>query len=161
TTSFGCSGAPGHLVCQTEVPGHDIAFEEISLRSGKAAVLSVQSVEPSRGWTGFIVIIYEVNLVRASVRGAVFPVVNDIVPQIEAAGIFIFRFTEPTRQTPVSTGTIRQEVMMEAANVSTDTGCVAVLGARWILLVPRLIQSFGNQRVLQCDILCASRTKGF
>ena len=143
--AFGGGGAAGGLVGQAEMTGHDIALEIILLRAGEAAVLGVERIEPFRGRAGLVVVGDEIDLVRAAVGGAVLPVVNDIVAEIEPAGVGARFLVQPARQAPVSPGAMREEIVVEAADVAADAGRIAMLRAGRILLVPGGVQRLGNQ----------------
>ena len=67
------------LIGQPEMARHDVAGEVVLLSAGKASVLRVERVEKFCGGAGLIIIIHEVDLVRAAVGRAMFPIEDDVV----------------------------------------------------------------------------------
>src|SRR5690606_5629695 len=111
----------------------DVAVEIIPLRALEPGVLGVERVKEARGRPGLVVVVHEVHLVRASVRRAVLPVVNNVVPDIEPAGVEMV-LVQPARKAPVPAGAMRQQIVMKTANVPADARRVTVLRARRIIL---------------------------
>ena len=159
--AFGGGGATSGLIGQPEATDHDVAVEEVLLATGEAAVLGVECVEIFRGGSGLVVVVHEVDLMRAAIRGAIFPVEDDVVADVEATSVFIVGLAQTAGETPIATSAMGEEVVMKAADVAADARGVTVLRADGIFFVPRFVKGFGDQRALERDVVCATRADGF
>src|SRR6185503_1735711 len=97
---------------------------------------------------GLVVVVHEIDFVRTAIGGAVLPVVNDIVPDIEPANVKSL-LVQTARETPVPSGAMREQVVMKAADVAAYARGVTVLRAGRIFFVAGFIEGFGDERALE------------
>src|SRR5262245_22706053 len=88
------------------------------------------------------------------------PVVDDVVAQIEAAGVAA-RLVQAAGHAPVAAGTVGQEVVMEAADVAADGGGVTVTGASGVVLMTGNVEGLGDEAALEGDVLGGAGAEGF
>ena len=106
----------------------------VSLSAREGFILCLQCVSGGLvpGGPRFIVITYEINLMGSSVSNPAMPVIDHIIENIQSA------CKEPVPvqaagQAPVSSCTVCQEIMVEAAYIAADTRRKTVPGARGIV----------------------------
>ena len=94
---------PGNAeeIGQVEMASHDIAGKEIPLRARKRAVLGIEGNEGLCRRPGQIIIANEIDFVSPAVGRPVLPVKDDIVADIEPAGVGIVRLVQATGEAPV------------------------------------------------------------
>ena len=112
--------------------------------------LGHQHVKHPRGRAGLVVVVDEVHLHRAAVGRAVAPVVDDVVADIEPAGVAA-GLVEPAGQAPVAARAVGQQIVVEAADVAADAGGVAVLLALLVFLWPAMLSA--SEMSVRCSVM--------
>ena len=100
-------------------------------------------------------VVHEVHFMGAAVSGTSRPVVDHVVEDVECSGIEPVA-VESAAHAPVASCTVGEEVMVEGADVAADGGCIAVSLAFLVVLVPGDVECFGDEGVLQGDVLRAA-----
>src|SRR5690606_3055242 len=103
-----------------------------------------------------VIVADEVGLADAAVGGAVFPVVNHVVADIEIAGE-LAALGEPAGHAPVATGAVGQQVVVEAADVTGDAAGKGMALARAIAGMAGDVEGLGDDAALQGDVAGAAR----
>ena len=98
-----------------------------------------------------------------SVGGATAPVVTYVVEHIVVSGII--PVGKASRHTPIPTLVVSEQVMVVRTVVAADSGCISVLYVVSLLcelgVMSGIVQCFGDERTLQCDIFCIAGTESF
>ena len=112
-----------------------------------------------------VIVVDKIQFMSTTITCSVAPVVYHIIKDvmmtvIRAAAI------QTTRDTPVTTFTVGQQIMMERAWLSTiltspNSSCIAMTSARTVIGMTSNIQSLTDKRMLQGDCLGTTRREGF
>src|SRR5207248_2675894 len=121
-----------------------------------------EQVKHPAGGAGDVVIADKIHAPRSAVVGAVRPVVDDVIANIEIAIKLVPAMLQASGQAPVSPGAVGQQIVMKASNVAGDRASEAVaLAGPDIMRMDRHVQRLSDDRALKRDIVRAAGAERF
>ncbi|WP_111640686.1 hypothetical protein [Marinimicrobium alkaliphilum] len=147
------------LVLALHPTGDKVTGAIVTLGAGELIVLGIKRKILLCRRARLVIIVDEIDLVRATVSGPVAPVVNHVVKDIQAPGIKAVGI-QPPRQRPVAAIVMGQQVVMETAHVTADTGGETVHGTCGVVAVPGGVERFRDQGALQANVARVAGREG-
>src|SRR5690606_5329093 len=90
-----------------------------------------------------IIIVHKVDLACSAICSARAPIIHNVIAMIQFTAIEPVALQSPS-QAPISTVVMRQQVVVEAANLTTDASGITMHFTLFIFAVPRRIQRLRN-----------------
>src|SRR5690606_37799042 len=132
------------LILLTKVSRHYITREIAPLHPfSNIFVITDKGKELGCSHSRLVIIIHKIDLMSPTICSARAPIIYYVVAKIQFTAIKPVTIQSPS-QAPISTVVMRQQVVVKAADLSTDTGCIPMHFTLLILAVPRRVQRFGN-----------------
>src|SRR5262249_27472022 len=126
----------------------------------RVAGVGFQQREHLRRRAGQVEVVHEVQLADASVGGAVAPVVDHVVADIQPPGEPLSGAVQPAGQAPVPPCAVGEQIVVEAADVAGDApGERVPLAGADVLLVAREIERLRDDAPLEGEVAALAGTE--